>query len=317
MNFLNVSSVSKRGTDRFILNDVSLSQTQGEKVAVAGETGSGKSTLLKIVAGLAQADSGTVEFEGQRVQGAMERLVPGHPRIAYLSQHFELQKFLRVEQVLAYANTLSDEESSRLYRVCQIDHLLTRKTDQLSGGERQRIALARNLVTAPSLLMLDEPFSNLDIPHKNTLKEVIEDLSSQLGISLILVSHDPADTLSWADRILVLKEGQVTQWGTPYEIYRTPSDAYTAGLFGRFNALEHRDILQLGAEDFCRFTRPEDFRLEVAGNPGIDVVVSDVRYFGSHYEIEVRWEAKSCVVSVSSNSISVGDKAVLQLAERG
>ena len=316
MKFLNVSSVSKRGTDRVILDEVSLSQAQGEKIAVAGETGSGKSTLLKIVAGLAQADSGTLEFEGQRVQGAMERLVPGHPRIAYLSQHFELQKFLRVEQVLAYANTLSGEESSRLYGICQIDHLLTRRTDQLSGGEAQRIALARNLVTAPSLLLLDEPFSNLDIPHKNTLKEVIEDLSGQLGISLILVSHDPTDTLPWADRILVLKEGQVTQWGTPYEIYRNPADAYTAGLFGRFNALEHRDIQQLGAENFFRFSRPEDFRLDVAGNAGIDVVVSDVRYFGSHYEIDVRWDAKSCIVSVLSNSMSIGDNVVLQLAER-
>jgi ABC-type sulfate/molybdate transport systems ATPase subunit len=315
MKFLDVLSVSKRGTDRHILKAVSLSQKRGEKIAVAGETGSGKSTLLKIVAGLAQADSGTVEFEEQKVPGAMEKLVPGHPRIAYLSQHFELQKFLRVEQVLEYANALSNEESSRLYRICQIDHLLGRKTDQLSGGERQRIALARNLVTRPGLLLLDEPFSNLDMPHKNTLKQVIEDISGELDISMILVSHDPADTLSWADRILVLKDGQVTQWATPYEIYRTPVDAYTAGLFGKFNTVEPPDTLRLGAEGFPSFIRPEDLRLVVDGYPGINVVVSDVRYFGSHYEIDVRWEKKACVVSMPGNSMRVGDKVVLQLAK--
>jgi ABC-type Fe3+/spermidine/putrescine transport system ATPase subunit len=165
--------------------------------------------------------------------------------------------------------------------------------------------------------LLDEPFSNLDMPHKNTLKEVIKNLSGLLDISTILVSHDPADTLSWADRILVLKEGKVMQWGTPYEIYRTPSDAYTAGLFGRFNALEHRDALRLGAENFFGFSRPEDFRLGIGGNAGIDVIVSGVRYFGSHYEIDVRWEGKTCVVSVLTNNMSVGDKVVLQLAKPG
>src|SRR5690349_4269282 len=119
MSYLEVSQIVKSAGDSLVLDNISFSQSRHEHIAVAGETGSGKSSLLKIIAGLGQADSGKVMFEGKRVEGALEKLVPGHPSIAYLSQHFELPKFLRVEQVLSYANTLSDEESNRLYELCQ------------------------------------------------------------------------------------------------------------------------------------------------------------------------------------------------------
>jgi len=183
---------------------ISFTQEKGRKLAIAGETGSGKSTLLKMIAGLAAVGPGEVRFEGSRVLGPLERLVPGQPGIAYLSQHFELWNNYRVEEVLSYANDLSVEESVELYGICHIDHLLARRTDQLSGGERQRIALARLLVKPPRLLLLDEPFSNLDMIHKDILKSVIRDITQRLDITCLLVSHDPLDVLSWADEVLVV-----------------------------------------------------------------------------------------------------------------
>ena len=150
MKFLTVSDISKKGLGNFKLQAITFSQRKNQKIAIAGETGSGKSTLLKIIAGMEQADSGEVLFKEQRVKGPEENLVPGHQGIAYLSQDFELPKFLRVEQVLAYSNNLSKEEANNLFAVCEISHLLGRKTDELSGGERQRIALAKLLITSTS-----------------------------------------------------------------------------------------------------------------------------------------------------------------------
>jgi len=225
---------------------ISFTQKKGQNLAIAGETGSGKSTLLKIIGGLAEPSAGVVLFEGQRVLGPTERLVPGQPGIAYLSQHFELWHNYRVEEILSYANDMTPEESAELYAICHIDHLLGRRTDALSGGERQRIALARLLVRPPRLLLLDEPFSNLDMIHKDTLKRVIRNIGEQLGITCILVSHDPLDLMAWADEVLVLRDGGVEQQGPPERIYRQPINEYVAGLFGKYNLIGKT------------FVRPED-----------------------------------------------------------
>ena len=217
------------------LPHIDFVQRKGSHLAVAGETGSGKSTLLKIIAGLTTPAAGTVFFQGVRVPGPLERLIPGEPGIAYLSQYFELWHHYKVEEVLAYSNDLSQEEADGLYRLCHIDHLLMRRTDQLSGGERQRIALARLLVHPPRLLLLDEPFSNLDMIHKRLLKKVIRDITERYDITCILVSHDPYDTLSWADELLILREGRIHQQGSPREVYSRPVDEYAAGLLGEYS----------------------------------------------------------------------------------
>lgn len=319
---LKVSGIHKQGEQDLILKDITFSQRRLQKIAVAGETGSGKSTLLKIIAGLIQPDGGEVLFEDRNVLGPADTLVPGHPGIAYLSQTFELPKFLRVEQVLEYSNTMSKEEADTLYEVCQINHLLKRKTDQLSGGEKQRIALSRLLITSPKLLLLDEPFSHLDMVHKNTLKTVIRDIGKRLRITCILVSHDPADTLSWADKILVMKDGQIVQKGTPEKIYRQPVNEYTAGLFGKYNL-----ITPAQAEVFSRLpgitinkkslvVRPEHFKIATKGKRTVTGKVTHVHFFGDHYELDISLSGNNNItVKAAGDNFSVGDTIYISLAQ--
>jgi ABC-type sugar transport system ATPase subunit len=260
MMLLEVKGVSKKLEDRIVLQSIQLSFEKHRKLVIAGETGSGKSTLLRMIAGLDQPSEGEIYFRGERIRGAEETLVPGHPQIAYLPQHFELQKFLRVEQVLAYANQLSAKQAKELFTICQIDHLLQRKTNELSGGEKQRIALCRLLIGKPQLLLLDEPFSNLDQILKNTLKQVIEQIAQRLKISMVLVSHDPDDTLPWADAIIVLRHGKMVQEGTAQEIYSNPADEYVAGLFGKYSVVPSRMFPAKGkSKSFI--ARPEDWKI--------------------------------------------------------
>jgi len=112
-----------------------------------------------------------------------------------------------MEELLSYSNQLSDEMAHAIFEVCMISHLMKRKNDQLSGGERQRVAIAKLLISSPKLLLLDEPFSNLDLIHKNILKDVIQEIGDKLNITCLMVSHDPTDTLSWADQIMIMQHG--------------------------------------------------------------------------------------------------------------
>lgn len=312
MSLLEVREVSVNAGESRVLNQVSFRQESGEHLVVAGETGSGKSTLLKVIAGLAHADSGEVFFDGSRVVSPLEKLVPGHREIGYLSQQFELPKFLRVEQVLQYANAMEESTAQELYELCQISHLLKRKTDQLSGGERQRIALARLLSGEPRLLLLDEPFSNLDMPHKRTLKSVLHDIVSTLDISFILVSHDPCDTLPWADRILILNSGTTRQLGTAHQIYRDPVDDYCAGLFGAFVKPPGTLLRALDASAGRTYWRPEDFLIS---NTGIPAVVQHTHYFGSHYDCEIVIGGLSIVVRTDQN-LSPGAEIFIRVSDR-
>ncbi len=206
MTLLTVKNISKKEKENLVVKDINFTQNPFQKIVIAGETGSGKTTLLKMIAGWIQPTTGEIRFKQKRVLGPEEHLIPGHPGIGYLSQHFELPNNYWVHEILEYANTLTLEQAIALYTVCRIEHLLQRRTDQLSGGEKQRIALARLLTASPQLLLLDEPFSNLDMLHKKIMKSVIHDIGEKLGITCLMVLHEAPDILSWADTILVMKE---------------------------------------------------------------------------------------------------------------
>ncbi len=316
MSLLQVYHLNLQEAGNTVLQDINFTQKEFQKIALAGETGSGKSTLLQSIAGLVQPTSGQIQFEQKKVKGPQDQLVPGHPGIAYLSQQYELPRFLRVEQILAYANQLTDSEASTLYEVCRINHLLHRRTDHLSGGERQRIALARLLLSAPRLLLLDEPYSNLDSSHKNILKTVIRDISASLELTCILISHDPLDTLSWADKIIVMQQGQICQQGTPAQIYQQPVNEYTAALFGRYNLISAgkahvfgitTEIIPAGKNILIR---PESFRImpDPAPDQAISGKIKKVTYFGSYQEVEVAYKGLNLAIRTNVSPITSGAK---------
>lgn len=318
MNFLQVSSLSKLNRGVPVLSELHFSYQSFRRVAVSGETGSGKTTLLKLIAGLVQPDNGVVLFEGERVLGPNEKLLPGHPRIAYLSQHFELRNNYRVGDYLEMASKMEEPERNRIYELCQIDHLLQRRTDQLSGGERQRTALARLLTTSPRLLLLDEPYSNLDGIHKQILKTVIDNIVEEGKTSCLMVSHDPVDVLPWAEEVIVLKDGSIVQRAAPETIYRQPVNEYAGGLFGDYNVLsaqQGKDVFGLkgngGGQQL--FIRPENIQLEKDGNDGTGVVAA-VYFFGSYYELDIRFSAAKLLAKTKGAGFHKGDRVNASVA---
>ena len=319
MELVTVSNISLVEHGATIVAPISFGQRAGQKLALAGASGAGKSTLLQLIAGLAQPATGEVRIAGERVRRPHDALVPGHPGVAYLSQKSDLPHSLRVEQVLRYASKRPAAEAQALYELCRIAHLLPRRTDQLSGGEQQRVALARLLLGAPRLLLLDEPFSNLDRDNKRTMQAIIEEVGTRLGITCLLVSHDAADVLSWADEVLVLQKGRLVQQGSPERIYQQPTNEYTAALFCDYNLVHGADRLALAPPTAAEggralLVRPEQFRLGTLPTEGVAGTVQAVRFYGSYYEVEIKLSENTIRARVEAAALAVGDTAYVQLA---
>jgi ABC-type sugar transport system ATPase subunit len=308
-----VSGAGKKIKDEWVVENVSFSQQPLEKIAIAGETGSGKTTLLKMIGGHEQIGEGEIKFSGRDILGPLDKLIPGHPGTAYLGQHFELRNNYYVHEVLDYGNKLSLKQSAKIYETCRIDHLLQRKTNELSGGERQRIAFAKVLVTLPKLLLLDEPFSNLDASHRSVMKQVINDIVNDLKTSCIMIAHDAADILSWADKVLVMKNGNLIQQANPFDIYYRPADEYCAGLFGHYNLLGTITSEILFGNDLKHipgkkvFTRPEELMLSNDGAESCKATVEEVQFFGNYYLVHARLREQVLKVSTSPSLFQKGD----------
>ncbi len=289
MALLQVKNITKQLPGGLLIKHINFEQQVLQKIAITGESGSGKTTLLKMISGNAQPDSGTILFEGKKVIGPQEKLLPGHKNIAYLSQHYELLNNYRVEELIWFENKLSEESATNIFKICRIHHLLKRSTGQLSGGEKQRIALCMLLVKQPKMLVLDEPFSNLDLVHKDILKSVLNEITERLQITCLLTSHDPHDTLSWADEIIVMQEGQIVQQASPETIYHHPVNEYVAGIFGKYNLLNAEQAALLGIETNGKeiMLRPEEFNINAEKNKGVKGVIKSISFWGSYYEAEI------------------------------
>lgn len=283
---LQVQQVGRQIADRWVLHPTSLQLQTGQRLAIAGETGSGKSSLLKIIAGLLQPTVGTVHIRGLWVEGPDTKLIPGHPLIGYLSQHYELRNNYLVADWLDYGSQLNATEQTQLYQLCEIDHLLQRKTNSgLSGGERQRIALAKVLTQRPALLLLDEPFSNLDQLHKQRMKQVLQQLQQALGFASILVSHDGADVMAWADELLIMQAGHVVQQGPPRQLYAQPASEYCAAMLGAYS------YFPAGPGGSPQLVRPEQLSLSAHEQPGYyPALIEQVFFEGPTTLLQLRWQ---------------------------
>ena len=319
MEMLKATDISREEEGRMVLEGIDISILPQQRVALMGETGSGKSTLMKIMAGLTQPTSGNVYFEGKRIEGPEEVLLPGHPQIGYLSQHFELRNNYFVFELLEMASKMESREMENIFSICRIDHLLKRKTNALSGGERQRIALARLLVGKPKLLLLDEPFTNLDLHNNKIINEVIRTVSHKLGITCVLVSHDPAEVLSWAETIVILQYGRVIQIADPVATYQQPVNEYAAGLLGAFNHFrsDEKEIAQLLKVPANRsFIRPEEFLLSKAPLHKAEGRVLESQYYGSHYALDVMVAGKRITIHHNNGRYHPGDVIFIEFDQQ-
>ncbi|BAI71246.1 iron(III) transport system ATP-binding protein [Azospirillum sp. B510] len=237
MSFLQVQGLAKRYGDAVALEDVELTVPVGSRTAIVGRSGSGKTTLLRIVAGFETADGGRIVLDGRPLVDGAE-MVPAHRRgIGYVPQDGALFPHLSIADNIGFGLDRSDaNRRSRILELLEAVELgpqmLERRPHELSGGQQQRVALARALARKPALMLLDEPFSALDTGLRDSLRRTVARVLCEAGIATILVTHDQAEALSFADQVAVMREGRLTQVGPPQELYRRPRDRETATFLG-------------------------------------------------------------------------------------
>jgi len=221
---------------------VSLDIESGELVALLGPSGSGKTTILRMVAGLEYADGGAIYFGDQDATD-----IPVRDRgVGFVFQHYALFPHMTVTQNIAFGMKVSkvkrdkaaiDARVTDLLRLVRLDGLGDRFPAQISGGQRQRVALARALSVDPKVLLLDEPFGALDANVRHDLRRWLREIHSELGITTIFVTHDQEEALDLADRVVILKDGQIVQQGTPQQVCRDPQSAFVMKFLGDANVL--------------------------------------------------------------------------------
>ena len=236
-----IKDAVKKYGDFIALKGINLDIKEGEFFTLLGPSGCGKTTLLRMIAGFNSIEGGEFYF-GDKLINA----VPAHKRdIGMVFQNYAIFPHLTVEENVAYGLKARHVPKAQIeprvkeaLELVQIAHLAKRKPNELSGGQQQRVALARAFVIEPSVLLMDEPLSNLDAKLRVQMRTVIKKLQRKLGITTIYVTHDQEEALAISDRIAVMKDGVIKQIGTPTEIYAKPQNPFVAGFIGTSNFLE-------------------------------------------------------------------------------
>ncbi|MFD0793394.1 ABC transporter ATP-binding protein [Mucilaginibacter litoreus] len=236
------------------VKNITLDITPGKITAIIGQSGSGKSTLLRLLYGLLTPDEGLISFKGERIWGPEEKLIPGHDAMKMVTQHTDdLNLFARVwdnvAAMLPSTNVkLKEEKTEQVLRQLNMMHLALKRVADLSGGEKQRVAIARAIITRPGVLLLDEPFNQVDTSFREGLQHDIRQIVRETGLTVVMVSHDPAEVLSMADELVVLKDGEIVETGHPKTLYHTPGNLYTAELLTNCNILNANDAKVCGIQ---------------------------------------------------------------------
>lgn len=225
--------ISRRFGDTQALDDVSLSLAPGEVVCLVGESGCGKSSLLRIIAGVDRADRGRMLLNNAEIAGTNSFVEPEDRNIGFMFQDYALFPHLTVEENVAFGLKRLPRRDARkrtaeVIERIGIQALSARYPHTLSGGEQQRVALARALAPNPVILLMDEPFSNLDRGLRERVREETIATLKALGTTTIMVTHDPEEALSTGDRVILMKNGRIVQMGTGYDIYDHPNSLYAA-----------------------------------------------------------------------------------------
>ena len=299
---LSVRGLSKtyaegRGETVAALAEVDVEVPQGELLVVVGPSGSGKSTFLRCIAGLEVPDGGSIGVGGRDVT----RLEPGERDVAMVFQDLALFPHLDVRENIAFGLRARREPDGRIEdaiaraaEMLGLAHLLHRRPAALSGGERQRVALARAVVRKPSVFLMDEPLSNLDVETRTRMRGEIRALQRTLDVTTVYVTHDQLEAMTLGDRIVLLRDGRVVQSGTPVQLYDEPVSPFAARFFGS-PAMNVFPAGVLGNDEGSLGIRPERLRLVAAGGR-LQGTIELVEPAGPDALVHVRVDAHPFVV---------------------
>lgn len=332
---LEIENLVRRFGTATVLDGVTLRVQAGEFFTLLGPSGCGKTTLLRLIAGLDQADSGSLKIDGREALG-----VPAHARPVHtVFQSYALFPHLNVRDNVAFGLRMKgvDEASvrdrvSKALDWVQASTLADRRTDQLSGGQKQRIALARAAVNEPKILLLDEPLAALDLKLRQQLQEELRQLQRRLSMTFIYVTHDQEEAFALSDRVAILNHGRIEQIGTPRELYDRPANVFVAHFFGGCNliparlqgsraqtalgALEISSAVTLSpsSADIQLGIRPEEIRIASPGTSApntVNAVVKECRFLGA----ETRWRVEAGGIELRILSHGTSHPSVMNAGE--
>ena len=268
MTALTLTNICKSFGPVEVLKDITLSVEEGEFVVFVGPSGCGKSTLLRVIAGLETATNGAVEIGGE----AVDNVPPAQRGIAMVFQSYALYPHLSVCENMAlglkqekHSKTVIEHRVDKAVKMLDLEPYVDRRPADLSGGQRQRVAIGRAIVREPKLFLFDEPLSNLDAALRINTRVEIAELHRTLSASIIYVTHDQTEAMTLADKIVILRDGQIEQAGSPMELYNNPANQFVAGFLGSpaMNFLKHAP-LQMPVNGTLGI-RPEHLKLVKSG----------------------------------------------------
>ena len=289
MGALHLSNVSKSYGKTEVIKGLDLTVQDGEFCVFVGPSGCGKSTLLRMIAGLEDLSGGDVALDGKIISN----LPPAKREIAMVFQTYALYPHLSVRQNMGLALKQAGEPKAaieaavnRVAAMLELDPYLDRRPAELSGGQRQRVAIGRAIVRRPKLFLFDEPLSNLDAALRVATRIEIARLHRELGATMVYVTHDQVEAMTLADKIVVLRAGQVEQVGSPMELYNNPANTFVAGFIGspQMNFLK---ASALGEHAATLGIRPEHLTVS-SQNGDISAKVSHVEKLGGETLVYLR-----------------------------
>ncbi|NNC92049.1 MAG: ABC transporter ATP-binding protein [Acidimicrobiia bacterium] len=304
--YLEAAGLTKRFGDHLAVDDASFHVAEGETLALLGPSGCGKTTLLRLLTGLTAADAGSVFLAGETLSGPGLHVPPERRRVGMVFQDWALFPHLTVEKNVAYGLGRENGGWAReALELVGLADLGDRYPQDLSGGQAQRVAVARALAPRPRVLLLDEPFSNLDTELRVKLRSEVAGLMREVGMTAVFVTHDQEEAFVVGDQVAVMRAGQILQQGTPTEVYEHPSTAWLAAFVGEANLIDAEAAGATASTMFgeLRLTAPASGSCRVAIRPehllignGGDGRVTAVEFYGHDTSYAVQFAATSIQV---------------------
>ncbi|MDP3945084.1 MAG: ABC transporter ATP-binding protein [Lutibacter sp.] len=285
---LKVANISFGYTSKEVIKNIGFTANKGDYIAIIGESGSGKSTLLEIIYGLLHIDKGSVFWNDEKLLGPNFRLIPGEDFMKYLPQDFDLMPYTTVEENIGKYISSQDKNKGKrikeLLKVVDMTEFSQTKVKNLSGGQKQRVAIAKVMAKEPEVLLLDEPFSHIDNFRKNKLRRDLFRYLKSKNILCIVATHDTTDALSFADKILVIRNGKLIANKAPEALYTNPKSAYIASFFDEINKIPLNEIDPNDISKKSVLLYPNQIKL--AEKEGFKATVIASYFKGSYYLIE-------------------------------